>query len=126
MTQYKIYRHICNELNILFPLKESEIVTLVNPIPNTLEFQNKEDRKNLTYTDYNNRLTERAMLYYKVCKIVGTEKIEKFTKENSTFKLRSSEHPDRKVNLHTVISVLYLSGFRDNDLITRTLKYINN
>lgn len=126
MTQYKIYRQLCNELGIMFPLKESELTTPVNPIPNTLEFDIKNAKEKMSRGEIENRRTERAMTYYAVYKQLGDKEFEKLTASKETFKLKASEHSNRYVNLHTVISVLYLSGFRGSDLIQRSVDYLKN
>lgn len=124
MTQYKIYKLLCNELGIMFPLKESELTTPINPIPNTLEFDIKNAKEKMSRDEIESRRLERAKAYYAVYRKLGGEKFEKLTANRDTFKLKSSEHPDRYVNLHTVVSVLYLSGYRGDELIRRSVDYL--
>lgn len=124
MTWFKIYRRLCTELEILYPFKQQEMTVPVNPIPNSLEFQLRNFKKTSSYDEYRNNLNHRAFAYYKICKQLGFDKVEELSENIETFKLKCTEHPDRYVNLHTVISVLYLSGFRDDELVRRSIKYL--
>ena len=124
MTQYKIYKLLSQELGIMFPLKESEITTPINPIPNTLEFDIKNAKDKLSRDEIESRRLLRAKAYYTIYNKHGEEKFEELTLKNNNFKLKSSEHPDRYVNLHTIISILFLSGFRGNELIKRSIDYL--
>ena len=124
MTWFKIYRRLCDELGIIFPLQQKQLTVPINPIPNSLEFQLRNFKKLTDYNSYRSNLNERAFAYYKICKILGFDKVDELSESIDTFKLKSSEHPDRYVNLHTVISVLYLSGFRDDELVRRSIKYL--
>ena len=126
MTWFKIYKQLCKELDIMFPLQQKELSVPINPIPNSLEFQKRNATKLVSYEEYQASLYERAAIYYKICKMLGFDVVEDLSGKNETFKLRSSEHPDRYVNLHTVISVLYLSGFKGSDLIQRSIDYLQN
>lgn len=126
MTQYKIYKLLSKELGILFPLKESEITTPINPIPNTLEFDIKNIKSKISRNEIESRRLHRAKAYYTVYKQLGSDKFEELSSSKDTFKLKSTEHPDRYVNLHTIISILFLSGFRGNELVKRSIDYLKN
>lgn len=126
MTQYKIYKLLCNELGIMFPFKESELTTPVNPIPNTLEFDIKNAKDKMSRDEIETRRLHRAKAYYSVYKDLGSEKFEELNKKKANFNLKSSEHPDRYVNLHTIISILFLSGYRGKELVKKSIDYLNN
>lgn len=123
INQFKIYKILAQELGIMFPLKESELTTPINPIPNTLEFDLKNFKK-LGRDEVESRRMDRTKAYYKVYKKLGSEEFEKLTNNKESFKIRSKEHSDRYVNLHTIISILYLSGFRDDELIDKSINYL--
>lgn len=120
ISWYKIYRQLCTELEIIFPLKQSEICTRINPIPNNLEFH----KKNISKKELNNNLDEISKTYYKIYKTIGEELFEKLNDENLIFQNRANEYPDRKVNISTVISSLYLSGYKGELLYQKSLKYL--
>lgn len=124
MTQYKIYKLLAQELGIMFPLKESELTTPINPIPNTLEFDIKNAKNKMSRDEIESRRMDRAKAYYKVYKKLGSEKFEELSAKNINFKLKSKEHSDRYVNLHTIISILFLSGFREDELVKRSIDYL--
>lgn len=124
MTQYKIYKLLAQELGIMFPLKESELTTPINPIPNTLEFDIKNVKNKMSRDEIESRRMDRAKAYYKVYKKLGSEKFEELSAKNINFKLKSKEHSDRYVNLHTIISILFLSGFREDELVKRSIDYL--
>ena len=71
MTQYKIYKLLVNELGLMFPLKESEITTPINPIPNTLEFDIKNAKEKMSRDEIEHRRMDRARAYYSVYKEIG-------------------------------------------------------
>jgi hypothetical protein len=127
MTAYKIYRRICNELGILFPLQEKELSVPVNQWINSLEFYPRHKGRIVTYdekrhmSDVKNSI---ASAYYKICRDIGVEKVHDMTDEVATFSLHASEYPDRKISLHTVLSILYLSGYRDMDLVSKGKNYL--
>lgn len=126
LTAYKIYRRICLELGIMFPLKEQEMSVPINKHINTLEYQLKIprsiDKEKKIYI--NNEKEEKAIAYYKICRNIGSDTVDELSQNKETFKLRASEYPDRAVNLHTVISVLYLSGYRGDELVLKSTNYL--
>lgn len=119
-TAYTIYKQICKELNILFPLKESEISIRKNPIPNNLEFH----EKGISKKELSDNMNDISICYYKIFKYLGEEKFYNLQESIDIFSENCREYPDRNINISTVISILYLSGFRDNELYNRSLKFI--
>lgn len=124
LNQYKIYKILAQELGIMFPLKESELTTPINPIPNTLEFDIKNIKNKLSRDEIETRRLHRAKAYYAIYKKLGSDKFEELSSKKPNFKLKSKEHSDRYVNMHTIISILFLSGFRGDELIKRSIDYL--
>lgn len=124
INQYKIYKILSQELGIMFPLKESELTTPINPIPNTLEFDIKNIKGKLSRDEIESRRLHRAKAYYKIYKKLGSDKFEELSSKKPNFKLKSKEHSDRYVNMHTIISILFLSGFRGDELVKRSIDYL--
>lgn len=120
LTAFQIYKIITKELGILFPLMEKEIVVRKNPIPNNLEFH----KKNISKIELSNNMDEISHIYYKIFKDVGEDKFYEYHSMKSIFNEKPREYPDRKVNLSTVLSILFLSGFRDKELYNRGITYL--
>lgn len=120
LTSFQIYKKIVKELGLLFPLKESELVVRQNPIPNNLEFH----LKGISKKDLSNNMNDISNVYYKLFKEVGEEKFYSLHDKIQLFKEEPREYPDRKVNISTVISILYVSGFRKDELYKRAKAYL--
>ena len=120
LTWYRIYRRLCTELDIMFPLKQSEISPRVNPIPNNLEFHAKHASKK----EVDDNITAISKVYFKLYKNLGEDEFWRLTEEIPTFALRCMEHPDRRVNISTVASILYLSGYKGDTLYEKSLNYL--
>ena len=65
-----------------------------------------------------------SSVYYKIFKELGEDKFHDLHDTIDIFKEEPREYPDRKVNISTVLSILYLSGFRDNELYNRGINYL--
>ena len=122
LTSFQIYKRICKDLGILFPLKESELVIRQNPIPNNLEFH----LKGINKKDLRISLDDISKIYYKIFKELGEDKFYNLHEEKLIFNEEPREYPDRKVNLSTVLSILYVSGFRNDILYERAKKFLLN
>ena len=122
LTSFQIYKKICKELELLFPLKESELVIRQNPIPNNLEFH----LKGISKKDLSNNLNDISSAYYKIFKEFGEDKFYSLHDNHEIFSEEPREFRDRKVNLSTVLSILYVSGFRKDELYNRGKKYLLN
>ena len=120
LTAFQIYKKICKELGLLFPLKESELVIRQNPIPNNLEFH----LKGIDKKDLSNNLDDISGAYYKIFKELGETKFYSLHNKHKIFLEEPREFNDRKVNLSTVLSILYVSGFRKDELYNRGKKYL--
>lgn len=118
MTWYKIYRLLCMELNILYPLKQSELCVRVNSIPNSLEFH----KRNLSKITLSDNLDELADVYYRLMKDIGFSKFCEISLP--IFNYRCKEYPDRIININTILSVLYLSGYKGDYLYDKCMCYI--
>lgn len=121
LTAFKIYKRITKELDLMFPLKEMDIIVRKNPIPNNLEFY----KKGISKEDLNTSLNNMTKTYYSLFKDIGEDKFYKLQEEIPIFNETPKEYPDRNVNVMTVISILYLSGFRNKELYKRTLDFLN-
>ena len=119
-TCYKIYKAICNDLGILFPLRESELVVRQNPIPNNLEFY----KSPISKEDLHKCLDDISKTYYKIFQEIGEDNFYNLHESNEIFNEHPREYPDRNINISTVISILYVSGFRDNILYEKAKKYL--
>ena len=64
-------------------------------------------------------------IYYSLFKNLGEDKFYELQNNVAIFKEIPKEFPDRSINMMTVISILYLSGFRNNELYKRSLKFLN-
>lgn len=122
LTAFKIYKQISKDLQLLFPYKEMDIVVRKNPIPNNLEFY----KKGISRIDLNGSLNDMTKTYYSLYKELGEDKFYKLQDEISIFNKHPKEYPDRNVNIMTVISILYLSGFREKELYKRSYKFLTN
>lgn len=122
LTSFQIYKKICKELGLLFPLKESELVIRQNPIPNNLEFH----LKGISKKELSNNLDDISDAYYKIFKEFGETKFYGLHDEHEIFLEEPREFNDRRVNLSTVLSILYVSGFRKDELYKRGKKYLLN
>ena len=122
LTAFQIYKRICKELGLLFPLKESELVIRQNPIPNNLEFH----LKGISKKELSNNLDDISDAYYKIFKEFGETKFYALHEENKIFLEEPREFSDRRVNLSTVLSILYVSGFRKDELYKRGKQYLLN
>lgn len=120
LTAFKIYKQITKELELMFPLKEMDIVTRKNPIPNNLEFY----KKGISKRELNSSLEDMTKIYYSIFKELGEDKFYELHNKVSLFKENPKEYPDRNVNIMTVISILYLSGFRNKELQKRSMKFL--
>lgn len=120
LTSFQIYKKIVKELGLLFPLKESELVVRQNPIPNNLEFH----LKGISKKDLSDNMNDISNVYYKIFKEVGEEKFYSLHDKIQVFNEEPREYPDRKVNISTVISILYVSGFRKDELYKRAKAYL--
>lgn len=120
LTAFKIYKNIAKDLGLMFPYKEMDIVTRKNPIPNNLEFYKKGIQK----SELNDSLNDMTKVYYKIFKKLGEEKFYTLQENISIFNEFPKEYPDRNVNMMTVISILYLSGFRKDELYKRALNFL--
>ena len=120
LTWYRIYRQLCSELDILFPLKQSELSPRQNPIPANLEFHARNVGKKLVDQTQN----DIAKIYYKLYRDLGEDEFLELHTQHDVFNQRCMEFPDRKVNISTVISVLYMSGYRGNTLYQKSLDYL--
>ena len=129
MTAYKIYKKICNDLNILFPFKESEI-SVHSSMTNSLEFRKRISKK--TSNDGNSSIklsnylddTKKSFIYYKIYRKIGEAEIDKIHNILNNLYSSPKNHPDKLVDLHTIISILYLSGYRGDSLISKIDDYI--
>jgi len=119
-TAFQIYKELIKELELLFPYKEKEIVIRKNPIPNNLEFH----IKGISKKELNNNMTEISSIYYRIFKDLGEDVFYELHNNNKIFNQVIREFPDRNINISTVLSILYLSGFRNNELHNRGLKYL--
>lgn len=119
-TAFNIYKRLTKELGLLFPLHESELVVRKNPIPNNLEFHKKKINKE----ELNSALNEISSTYYKLFKDLGEDKFYEYQEKKSIFSEEPREYPDRKINMSTVISILYVSGFTGDMLYKRAKKYL--
>ena len=122
LTAFQIYKKICKELGLLFPLKESELVIRQNPIPNNLEFH----IKGISKKELSNNLDDISDTYYKIFKELGETKFYSLHDKHEIFLEEPREFNDRRVNLSTVLSILYVSGFRKNELYNRGKNYLLN
>lgn len=120
-TAFQIYKEITKQLELLFPYKEKEIVIRKNPIPNNLEFH----KKGITKKELNDNMNEISSAYYKIFKTLGEDKFYELH-DNKTFNQEIREYPDRNINISTVLSILYLSGFKNEDLYNKGLKYLKS
>lgn len=121
LTAYKIYKQISKKLELKFPLKEMDITIRKNPIPNNLEFY----KKGINKKELNNSIDDITNIYYSLFKNLGEDKFYELQNNIAIFKEIPKEFPDRSINMMTVISILYLSGFRNNELYKRSLKFLN-
>lgn len=119
-TAFQIYKQITKELGLLFPYKEQDITIRKNPIPNNLEFH----VKGISKEELSDNMDEISRSYYQIFKKIGEDKFYECHDNNPTFCQTIREYPDRKVNISTVLSILYLSGFRDNELYNRGINYL--
>lgn len=103
----------------MFPLQQKELCVRKNPIPNNLEFH----LRNITKLDVETNLDEISDIYYTIYRQLGSAKMDEFNSKKQEFELYCDEYPDRVVNLNTAISVLYLSGFRKDELMKRSIEY---
>ena len=122
LTAFQIYKKICKELELLFPLRESELVIRQNPIPNNLEFH----LKGISKKELSNNLDDISNTYYRIFKELGETKFYALHNEHAIFLEEPREFIDRRVNLSTVLSILYVSGFRKDELYKRGKKYLMN
>ena len=90
---------------------------IINPIPNTLDFHLKK----LSKKEISKNLDNISKVYYKLYKAIET--FEDFKPD--IFNEHCSEYPDRKINMSTVISVLYVSGFSGEELYNKAYAYMN-
>ena len=122
LTSFQIYKRICKDLGLLFPLKESELVIRQNPIPNNLEFH----LKGISKKELSNNLDNISDVYYKILKDLGETKFYALHDEHKIFLEEPREFSDRRVNISTVLSILYVSGFRKDELYKRGKEYLLN
>jgi hypothetical protein len=115
-TWYKIYKKLCKELDIEYPLQQKELCIRINPIPNILEF----NMRNISKEELNNNREEMAIIYYNIMKQLGSIKFSELTE--SAF--NNNKFKDMKINLLTIISVLYLSGYKNDLLLNKAYNYI--
>ena len=121
-TAFNIYKRLTKELGLLFPLHESELVVRKNPIPNNLEFHKKKITKN----ELNESLNSISSAYYKLFKELGEDKFYELQEKKPIFSEEPREYPDRHVNMSTVISILYVSGFTGDSLYKRAKQYLTD
>jgi len=119
-TAFQIYKEITKQLELLFPYKEKEIVVRKNPIPDNLEFH----KKGISKSDLNKNMNEISLIYYKIFKYFGEDRFYELHENNNTFNYTIREYPDRNINLLTILSILYLSGFKNDELYNRGLNYL--
>ena len=119
-TAFQIYKEITKQLELLFPYKEKEIVIRKNPIPDNLEFH----KKGISKSDLNKNMNEISLAYYKIFKYFGEDKFYELHENNNIFNYTIREYPDRNINLSTILSILYLSGFKNDELYNRGLNYL--
>lgn len=128
-TDYRIYRQICNILGIIYPFKESEITAkmkdFIYPEASFIEFhfKKKKDETLKIYRESLNKIRDsQSIIYYRILKQLGSNYIDKIITDICNKNVIPTEHHNMEINLHTFISVLYLSGYRgdviENKLIT--------
>lgn len=120
LTAFQIYKIICNKLGILFPFMERDLVLRKNPIPNNLEFH----KKGITKIELSKNMDQISKTYYKIFRDLKEEKFYKYHDNIDIFQLDPRDYPGRKINISTVLSILYLSGFRDNELYNRGMDFL--
>lgn len=113
MTYYKLYKKIASDYDILFPLKEKEISVRKNAIPNDIIFHKKNCNKN----EYMSAMDKIAEIYYLVMERYGSKKVYEI-QEDLINKYERID-TDREITFSTIISVLVLSGYDKNHIITK-------
>lgn len=124
-TWYKIYKFYCKKLDIDYPLKQSElsikITNKIKGLTNVLEFYNKK----LSKKEILNSSDDIASVYYSIFKEYGEKNFYNITDKIFNSKETIELGKTYKINLRTIISILYVSGYRNNELKIKTLNFIN-
>lgn len=109
-TMFKIYKRLCVILNIEYPLKQSEITSHTDKLVGSLEYIPKGIDRNT----HNNIKDEIYRAYFKIYRKYGSNKID-----NINDKLYILTGEKYIVNITTLLTILYISGYRQDKLVDR-------
>lgn len=132
-TDYRIYKQICNILGIIYPFKESEITAkmkdFIYPEASFIEFhfRKQKDETLKIYRESLNKIrNSQSTIYYRILKKFGSDYIDQKITEICNKNVIPTEHHNMEINLHTFISVLYLSGYRGDVIEDKLIHFLQN
>ena len=109
-TMFKIYKKLCKLLEIEFPLKESELSTKIDKLIGSVEYLPKNVSR-----DENNEIKDAVYkAYFKIYRLYGSRKIDYI---NDKLNIIAGEK--FLINITTLLTILYMSGYRQDKLVNR-------
>ena len=109
-TMFKIYKKLCKILEIEYPLKQSEISSKIDKLIGSLEYSPKD----ISRDENMNIKDEIYKAYFKIYRMYGSNKIDSINDKLNIF-----AGDKYLVNITTLLTILYLSGYRNDKLINR-------